>query len=251
MYVTIMQRNSSVSNMKIFMAGDSTMQFNDYSTFPQVGWAQVFVEFVKRDVAVRNYAKNGRSTKSFIEEGRLDEIMELISEGDFLFVQFGHNDQKIQDPSRYTNAFGTYQENLKKFIDAARSKKAIPVLLSSVYRRTFIDGVLADNVHFDYPEAMRQLCEKENVLYIDVCEETRKILAQLGDEKSKKLYMNFDASEHPLYAKETNDNTHLRYDGGFMVSKIVAEALKKAGEPYSNVLCAPIKANDIFVGGRM
>ena len=122
---------------KIFWAGDSTVKQNNYTSFPQTGIGQAFALFIKQSIRIENYAQNGRSTRSFIAEGRLDAIDKRIGEGDFLFIQFGHNDEKKQDPSRYTESFGSYQENLLKFIDVARKHGAHPVLITPLYRRKF------------------------------------------------------------------------------------------------------------------
>ena len=112
----------------IFWAGDSTVQYNDITTYPQTGIGQVFHLFVKPEIKVENHAKNGRSTKSFIDESRIPAIYDRITQGDFLFIQFGHNDEKIQDPDRYTEPFSEFCVNLEKFVNVARNKKAFPVL---------------------------------------------------------------------------------------------------------------------------
>ena len=118
----------------IYWAGDSTVQTNRIATYPQTGIGQVFPLYIKEEIVVSNHAKNGRSTKSFMDEGRLAAIEEKIGEGDFLFIQFGHNDWN-EKPERHTVAFGDYQDNLKLFISKAREKKAFPVLITPVYRR--------------------------------------------------------------------------------------------------------------------
>ena len=236
--------------MKIFFAGDSTMQFNDYSTYPQVGWPQVFPTFVKREIELVNVAKNGRSTKSFIDEMRLDFIENLIQKDDFLFIEFGHNDEKIQDPSRYTEANTTYKQNLLKMINVARNKGAYPLLLTPVARRKFIDGRCVET-HEDYRKAMIELANDENVPLIDIDKMLMEYNTALGDEKSKMLYMNFEENVYPLHPESSNDDTHLRYDGGFVISKFVAEELKKIKGPYKEILCEPIKPNPVFKGGVM
>lgn len=236
--------------MRIFFAGDSTMQFNDFSTYPQVGWPQVFQTFVKREIGLINAAKNGRSTKSFIDEGRLDYIDGLIEEGDILFIEFGHNDEKIQDPTRYTTPYGTYKENLLKMINVARNKKAHPLLLTPVARRKFVNGECVET-HDEYRKAMIELANEENVPLIDVDTLLREYNTELGDEKSKMLYMNFKSDFYPLHIEESNDDTHLRYDGGFTISKIVADALRNIGGVYEEILCEPIKPNPVFAGGVM
>ena len=115
----------------IFLIGDSTCQTNDESTFPQVGWGQFFEEYLKNPAKVHNFAKNGRSSKSFFEEHRFDSVIENFTDGDFLFIQFGHNDEK-EDKERKTEPFGTYKDYLSKYIDFAKSKNGTPVRLYSI-----------------------------------------------------------------------------------------------------------------------
>lgn len=236
--------------MTIFFAGDSTMQFNDFSTYPQVGWPQVFPTFVKRGIEIVNAAKNGRSTKSFIDESRLTEIECLIKKGDFLFIEFGHNDEKIQDPERYTTPFGTYQENLLKMINVARNCEAYPILLTPVARRKFVDNICIDT-HKEYRQAVLELARKENVPVIDIDGLMIDYNNHLGNEKSKMLYMNFKENVYDLHKEASNDDTHLRYDGGFVISKMVRDALRDFGGVYSDILAEPIKPNPIFKGGVM
>ena len=114
----------------IYYIGDSTVQFNKIDTYPQTGMSQVLSLFTAEGVTVHPHGKNGRSTKSFLDEGRFEPVRQSLSEGDFLLIQFGHNDEKIQDPSRYTQPFGEYQENLRYFIGEARKKGAYPVLIT-------------------------------------------------------------------------------------------------------------------------
>ena len=123
------RRNEAEMN-KIFWAADSTVQTNDFTKYPQTGIGQVFPLFVKNEYQIVNHAKNGRSTKSFMDEGRLKAIEEQIGAGDFLFIQFGHNDEKKEDPTRFTEPFSTYMENLETFIRVARDHSAYPVLIA-------------------------------------------------------------------------------------------------------------------------
>lgn len=146
---------------KIFWAADSTVQTNDFTTYPQTGIGQVFPLFVKNEYQIVNHAKNGRSTKSFMDEGRLKAIEEKIGAGDFLFIQFGHNDEKKEDPTRYTEPFSTYMENLETFIRVARDHSAYPVLITPLERRCFMDEKhLGIGAHSDYVAAMKQTAEK-------------------------------------------------------------------------------------------
>ena len=123
---------------RIFWAGDSTVKQNDFTSYPQCGIGQGFSLFVKKEILIVNRAENGRSTKSFIDEGRLEFIKENIRKGDFLFIQFGHNDEK-NDPLRYTDPQTTFKENLRTFIDTARNAGAYPLLITPLYRRLFAE----------------------------------------------------------------------------------------------------------------
>ncbi len=212
----------------IYLIGDSTCQTNFEDTYPQIGWGQVFPNYVKDNYKVINLAKNGRSTKSFTDEGLFNPCKDNIEKGDYLFIEFGHNDEKKEDPTRFTEPFGKYQENLLYFINTARKVGATPILLSPIYRRHFDEnGKIKDNVHLNYPEAVRQLAEKEHVIYIDMCELTKGYLSKLGDEASKELFMNFAPGLYPNYPEGKNDNTHFREKGAKMVCDILTQELKK------------------------
>lgn len=163
------KRRNEGRNEQNFWAADSTVQTNDYTTYPQTGIGQVFPLFVKPEYQVCNHAKNGRSTKSFMDEGRLKAIEEKIGAGDFLFIQFGHNDEKKEDPTRYTEPFSTYMENLETFIRVARDHSAYPVLITPLERRCFMDEKhLGIGAHSDYVAAMKQTAEKNNVPLVDL-----------------------------------------------------------------------------------
>lgn len=224
--------------MKIFWAGDSTVKQNNYTSFPQTGIGQAFERYVKQSVHIENYAQNGRSTKSFIDEGRLERIDRRIGKGDLLFIQFGHNDEKIQDKARYTTSFGTYQENLLKFINVARSHDAHPLLITPLYRRKFSeDGkTLVEGTHQDYPEAMMALGRRENVPVIDLCTLSKKMIEQYGDETTKHWFMHVPAGVYTYCPEGKKDDTHLQYEGAFRFAGIIAEELKKLRGVYADIL---------------
>lgn len=222
---------------KIFWAGDSTVQNNDVTTCPQTGIGQVFPLYVKEGVFVLNYAKNGRSTKSFIDENRLDAIDKEIGEGDFLFIQFGHNDEKVQDPTRYTDPFSTYIQNLETFINAARRHGANPVLITPIERRLFDDNKrLMESAHTDYVEGMKQAAQKNNVPLVDLFAMSRAALEKAGEEKSRKWHMFFDAGIYENYPEGKQDNTHLRYDGALMYAGLIAKGLYELGGIYKELI---------------
>lgn len=222
---------------KIFWAADSTVQNNDVTTYPQTGIGQVFPMYVKEGVFVLNYAKNGRSTKSFIDEGRLDAIDKEIGEGDFLFIQFGHNDEKQEDPARYTEPFSTYIDNLEAFIGVARTHGAHPVLITPIERRLFDENKkLMESMHTDYAAAMKEAAKKYDVPLVDLFTMSRAALEKAGEEGSRKWHMFFDAGIYENYPEGKQDNTHLRYDGALMYAGLVAKGLLALGGIYRELI---------------
>ena len=221
----------------IYWAGDSTVQYNDITTYPQTGIGQVFHLFLKPEVKVLNFAKNGRSTKSFIDEGRLAAIEEQSTEGDFLFIQFGHIDEKKADPVRYTDPFGQYMVNLERFVNAARGKKAYPVLITPLERRCFAEGnQLGVGEHSDYVAAMKQAAENLDVPLIDLYSMIREKLLKAGAEKTKDWYMHLPKDVYPSHPEGLTDNTHLKYEGAVVYGGCIAAGLKKLGGRYSELL---------------
>lgn len=226
----------------IYWASDSTVQTNDYTTYPQTGIGQVFSLFVKNDVSIHNHAKNGRSTLSFIQEGRLQAIDQEIGAGDYLFIQFGHNDEKNQDPTRFTEPFSTYMENLELFIETARKHSAYPVLITPLERRCFLDDKhLGIGAHSDYVAAMKQTAEKNNVPLIDLYSMSRNELKRAGELHSRKWYMYFDAKEYKNYPDGKKDNTHLRYEGAVLYASHIAKGLTELGGHYKALLLDEIQ----------
>lgn len=220
----------------IFWAGDSTIQTNDYSTYPQTGIGQVFSLFIKEEYHVENYAQNGRSTKSFIDEGRLRKIEEQIGEGDFLFIQFGHNDEKEEDPARYTEPFSSFIENLEHFIRVARDHRAFPVLITPLERRLFDEnGCLKPSQHEDYVAGMKLTAERCQVPLVDLYQMSREILTQAGERESRKWYMYFPEGAYAEHPQESRDNTHLRYEGAVIYGSMIARSLREMGGIYEEI----------------
>lgn len=221
---------------RIFWAGDSTVKYNKINTYPQTGMGQVLNLYLRADIEVCNYAENGRSTKSFIDEGRLDQIDKEIKEKDFLFIQFGHNDQK-DDIERYTDPFGTYQENLNQFIDLAKKHGAYPVLITPLSRRIFDkNGLINTHSHFDYPKAAKSLAKQLGVPCIDLSEKSRKIISKSGDLNSRRWFMHLKPNEYKAYPQGLEDNTHLNYQGAVVMAGLVAEGLMELGGVYAKLL---------------
>lgn len=222
---------------KIFWAGDSTVKTNKFVTFPQTGIGQAFDRYVKTDVIIYNHAENGRSTKSFIDESRLAPIYNEITEGDFLFIQFGHNDEKEKDPARYTDPHGEFIVNLGKFITVARNKKAYPVLITPVERRLFDEnGVLKPSAHEEYVKGVFEAGEKFDVPVIDLCSMSRDFLSKIGDEKSKKYYMILEKGEASWCPDGQVDNSHLKYEGAMIYAGMIAKDLSALGGVYADLI---------------
>lgn len=228
----------------IFWTGDSTVACNKFNTYPQTGIAQAFDRFTKEDVVIYNHAVNGRSTKSFIDESRLATIYNEITKGDYLFIQFGHNDEKINDPSRYTDPHGEFIVNLGKFVNVARNKKAYPVFITSVERRLFDEnGIFKPSEHTEYVKGMKEASEKFDVPVVDLFTMSREFLEKTGDEASKKYYMNLAKGEASWAPEGKIDNSHLKYEGALLYSGMIAKGLEELGDPYSTLLADSVLLN--------
>lgn len=214
--------------VSLYLAGDSTV--TDQVTPPYAGWGQMLPALFKHDVAVVNEAKSGRSSKSFISEGRLAVISDKIRSGDVLFIQFGHNDQK-PDEERATSPYTTYKQHLAFYVEAARAKGAYPVLITPVMRRMFQpDGTIASS-HGDYIPAMKELASELDVPLLDLAERTKQLYEQLGDEPSKSLFMWTHPGEFAAFPEGVQDNTHFQEHGARIVAGLVADLVRERQIP--------------------
>lgn len=218
--------------MRILCLGDSIMQYNDFSTFPQSGWVQELARFFPVNTVWLNFARNGRSTKSFIDEGRFMRVMAEAKKGDFAFIQFAHNDEK-DDPTRHTDAGlnGAFRKNLSYFVRELRSKGVLPILLTPMARRMFENGKPKQS-HGDYPAAIIETAAQENVPCLDMTSLTMNLLEKEGFDSSRRFYMNFDAGLYENFPEGRDDNSHLRADGAFAYSHLAALEIKKIAEKF-------------------
>ncbi|SDO32360.1 rhamnogalacturonan acetylesterase [Halobacillus aidingensis] len=214
----------------IFLTGDSTMADYPPSSHPQMGWGQKLPSYFTDEVTIMNKAVNGRSSKSFLSEGRLQEINASLTEGDYLFIQFGHNDSK-PDEHRQTDPYTTYQENLKTYIEAARSKGATPVLLTPIQRRKFLDEHTLEPTHGHFSEAMREVADSHSVMLIDMTTQTTTLLLELGPERSKELFMWLSPGYSLNFPEGARDDTHLNESGAQKVAGLVCESLVEQNSP--------------------
>jgi lysophospholipase L1-like esterase len=209
----------------IYTIGDSTMANKKQEVYPETGWCQVLQQYFNSTVQVKNHALNGRSTKSFIEEGRWQAILDSLKSGDFVFIQFGHNDQKIKDSTRFSGPFGTYSENLEKFVTETRAKGAIPILFTSIVRRKFGDDGKLTDTHGDYPVATRKVAQELNVPLIDLQKLTEIWVNSLGDEPSKAMFLWTEPNEK--FPEGRKDDTHLSVKGATEVARLAINEFKK------------------------
>ncbi|WP_426446827.1 rhamnogalacturonan acetylesterase [Paenibacillus sp. S-38] len=216
----------SPSTTAVFLVGDSTVTDEGEDNFPYAGWGMMLSTYFKSGVAVANYAKSGRSSKSFHDEGRLAPVLEAMKPHDYLLIQFGHNDQKT-DAERHTDPATTYKEWLKVYIDAAREREAHPILVTSVHRRYFAeDGTLIDT-HKEYLTAVRELAEEEGVPLIDLAEKSRRLFEELGPEATKSIFLWAAPGEYATLPDGAEDNTHFHERGAAKIAGLVAEGLKE------------------------
>lgn len=221
----------------IFWAGDSTVKQNSIVTFPQTGIGQAFTRYIDRErVRVENHAENGRSTKSFIDEGRMAPIYDRITKGDFLFVQFGHNDEKSNDPTRYTDPETAFQENLEKFVNVARNKGATPVFITPVTR--FHMGDAGDEYrHVRWAAAVKEAGQRLGVAVIDLTMRSEQLMLSMGEAARTAFYMNLPAGAYPHFPSGQRDNTHLQPAGALAYAGLIARELKRLGGDYAALLC--------------
>lgn len=213
--------------VRLFLIGDSTCATKKLDKQnPERGWGHMFQPLFDETVVVENHAVNGRSTKSFRDEGRWTTVCERLRAGDYVFIQFGHNDQKINDSTRYASP-AQYAENLRRYVREARERGATPILLTPIVRRNFVDGVLTDT-HEGYPEAVRRVAADEGVLLLDMEPLTRDWVAGMGDEASKRCFMHVAPGTCPLYPDGREDDTHLNVRGAHVVARMVASLLAEA-----------------------
>ena len=220
--------------MNIHMMGDSTMKQNNYYSYPQFGWGQGLQLFTKEDIIIYNYAENGRSTKSFIDEGRFDKLLEKLQPGDYVICDFGHNDEKEYDETRYTDPYGSYTNNLLYFANKVKEKGANIVYATSITRHSFIDGKCV-NTHGDYPKAMLKMCKENNLPCVDLNTLTLNLYNKLGEEETKKFHMIFEPNTYDNYPEGKDDHSHLRIDGAFMVAKLFVEDVNKQNLPIKDL----------------
>ncbi|WP_316830560.1 rhamnogalacturonan acetylesterase [Pedobacter aquatilis] len=208
----------------IYIIGDSTAANKQAKAYPETGWGMELQSFFKPDVIVDNRALNGRSTKSFRSENQWQPVLDKLSPGDYVLIEFGHNDEKIDKPGTGTS-LAEFKTNLVNYVNEARQKQAIPVLLTPISRRSFKNGILTDT-HGGYPDVTRKVADSLKVPLIDMLVKTQKLLSGLGDVASIKLF-NYVDSGNVNYPTGKKDDTHLSPDGASTVAGLVVQGIKE------------------------
>ena len=219
-------------NLKIYMAGDSTMSIKEVAKYPETGWGMPFALFFDSTVDVVNLAKNGRSTKTFISEGLWKKVMDNLEEGDYVFIEFGHNDESKEKVDRYTTP-EQYKANLLGFINDVKSKNASPILLTPVSRRQFDSTGHVKETHLIYSDVVRALAAETKVPFIDMDKKSQELYQQLGPENSKLLFLQLQPDEHPNYPEGKQDNTHFNELGARKMAQIVLAEVKALNLPLA------------------
>lgn len=241
--------NPSVTQIKIekvdnlvtlFLAGDSTVV--DEANEPWSGWGQLLPRFLSSDIAVANYAESGEAANSFVSSKRFAKLLSEMKAGDYLFIQFGHNDQKQKGEGK--GPYVSYTRDLKYLIDEARAKGGIPVLITSMNRRTFDSEGKITNSHGDYPDAVRKLAKQENVALIDLNAMSKTLYEAWGDEGSKKAFVHFPAGTFPGQDKDLADNTHFNPYGGYELAKCIIQGIIDNNIPIKKYIVKDFKGFD-------
>ena len=225
--------------IRIFLAGDSTISIKEVKAYPETGWGMPFVHFWDSTVTVVNRAKNGRSTKTFISEGLWNSIITEAGEGDYIFIQFGHNDEAKEKLERYTTP-AEYRANLIKFIEESRARKATPVLLTPVSRRRFDKEGKIMQTHEEYSGLVREIAKEKKVTIIDLDEKNRALYQSFGPENSKQLFLQLQPGEHPNYPEGRNDNTHFNEYGARLIAQLVLAEIRNLEPELAGRIVKPV-----------
>ena len=211
----------------LYIIGDSTAASYPDDRSPLTGWAQVLHEYVDPErMLVENRARSGRSSRSFYDEGAWTPIREALRPHDWVFIQFGHNDEKKDDPDRFTDPATTFPAQLRRYVEETRAAGAHPVLLTPIPRNRWPWARKMGNTHGDYPDAVRALAQKMCVPLIDLHKLAQKRFERLGPDATTKLFMDLAPGEHPNYPEGKEDNTHLQKSGAREVCEVAVRGIK-------------------------
>ena len=220
--ITLLSFIDPPKKIKVWMIGDSTMCMYGPERTPLTGWGMPFAVFFESTVQVDNRARGGRSTRTFISENRWQPISDSMQAGDYVLIQFGHNDEAKEE--KYKDRYTTpedYRKNLIRFITETRNKNAFPVLITPVSRMRFDKEGKALETHVEYSAIVAEVAKQQNVPLINLDKESRELYQKLGAEATKLLFMQLEPGEHPFYPEGSKDNTHFNELGARKMAQIV------------------------------
>ncbi len=222
--------------VRIFLIGDSTIANKLPSDAPETGWGMVFPSFFTNAVEVQNHAVNGRSTKSFRTLGHWEKVHSQLSKGDWVLIQFGHNDQKITDTSRYAAPQTDYKQNLIRYVNETRAKGGLPILLTPVMRRKFDEQGNFVDQHGEYPAVVKVVAKELKVPLIDLHASSREVIVKHGVEGSKQLFMHLEGGIYAKFPEKKIDDTHFSPYGASLMAALVADAIRSQNLPLATYL---------------
>ena len=217
----------------LHLIGDSTMSIKPNLYYPERGWGMTLPGFMSQELEILNHAANGRSTKRFIDEGRWGKALSEMKEGDYVLIQFGHNDQKKEDPARYASAEKDYPAYLHRYIKDVREKGATPMIASSICRRHFDEQGNLKHTLDDYVNAARDVAEDEKVAFFDMNKLTCDYFEQEGDAATVRYFLRIPPGVYTRYPDGKNDDTHLNTLGAAVVAQFFIKDLKAKGHPLA------------------
>jgi lysophospholipase L1-like esterase len=225
--------------IKVWLIGDSTMANKEIRTYPETGWGMPFTYFFDSTAEVDNRARNGRSTRSFITEGLWKNVIDNVNEGDYVFIQFGHNDE-IKTKATYTTE-DEFRTNLSRYVTETRNKKGIPVLLTPVSRRSFDSTGYLKDTHEVYSKIIADVASSLKVIFIDVNTKSQALYRQMGPDASKYLFNHLQAGEHPNYPDGKKDDTHFSELGARKIAEIVLAEIRNNIPDLASRITKPFK----------
>ncbi len=234
--------------LTLFLAGDSTMADKALNDNPETGWGQVLPLFFKPDIRVVNLARNGRSTKSFIEQGLWTHLMSLVKPGDYVVIQFGHNDEKSSDSSRYAPAYTAYRKNLIRFVSDVRDKGAHPILATPVSRRKYDKSGKFVDQHGDYPGVVREVAAEFDVPLVDMHRKSMNLLTEMGPDRSESLFLRAAPAVYRAFPNGKSDNTHFNRQGALAMARLFSDGLAELNHPLAASLQSPGEMTAIGAG---
>src|SRR4051812_39985697 len=212
----------------VWLAGDSTMAEKLPTKRPETGWGEKLQQYFRpEEVRIANRAMNGRSTRTFLSEGRWQAIVDSLAPGDYVFIQFGHNDESKEKVDRYTPP-DDFRANLTRMVNDVRAKRGVPVLLTPVRRRKFDDAGHLVDTHGEYPDLTRSVANALHVPLVDMHVSSAEVLQRYGPDSSAKLFLQLEKGENPNYPEGVHDNTHFRPLGAELMARLAVDGIRSA-----------------------